>query len=140
MFSCEFCEISKNTFFHRTPSFIEHLWWLLLTLKSWSLTHGDQWNNSFYFTKRRGATVSANICGEHYRENPLVKVGLEVPCQTTVCMPGSFVNHRLLRHYVTLLRNLYIEPKYEEVMGTLLSVKNKPLREAEPPQPQGKKE
>ena len=24
MFSCEFCEISKNTFF------IEHLWWLLL--------------------------------------------------------------------------------------------------------------
>ena len=24
VFSCEFCEISKNTFF------IEHLWWLLL--------------------------------------------------------------------------------------------------------------
>ena len=28
MFSCEFCEISKNTFF------IEHLWWLLLVLES----------------------------------------------------------------------------------------------------------
>ena len=26
MFSCEFCEISKNTFF------TEHLWWLLLFL------------------------------------------------------------------------------------------------------------
>ena len=26
MFSCEFCEISKNTFF------IEHLWWLLLSI------------------------------------------------------------------------------------------------------------
>ena len=28
MFSCEFCEIVKNTFF------IEHLWWLLLQLSS----------------------------------------------------------------------------------------------------------
>ena len=32
MFSCEFCEISENT------SFIEHLWWLLLTI---TLTRGS---------------------------------------------------------------------------------------------------
>ena len=29
MFSCEFCEISKNIFFFR-----EHIWWLFLPLKS----------------------------------------------------------------------------------------------------------
>ena len=28
VFSCEFCEISKNTFF------IEHLWWLLLKVET----------------------------------------------------------------------------------------------------------
>ena len=31
MFSCEICEISKNTFF------IEHLWWLLLNTQTDSL-------------------------------------------------------------------------------------------------------
>ena len=31
VFSCEFCEISKNTFF-----FTEHLWWLLLVMSTLS--------------------------------------------------------------------------------------------------------
>ena len=38
-----------------------------------------------------------------------------------------------------LLRNLYIEPKDEGIMGTFLSIMNEPLREAEPPQPPKKK-
>ena len=54
-------------------------------------------------------------------------------------MPGRVVNRRLLSLYETLLRSLYIEPKDEEIMGTFLSVTNEPLREAEPPQPQRKK-
>ena len=38
VFSYEFCEISKNIFFHRKPFFIEHLWWLFLNLAtSWYL-------------------------------------------------------------------------------------------------------
>ena len=32
VFSCEFCEISKNTFSNRTPFLTEHLWWLLLPI------------------------------------------------------------------------------------------------------------
>ena len=54
-------------------------------------------------------------------------------------MPGSAVDHRLLSRYETSLRNLYIEPKDEGIMGTFLSITNEPLREAEPPQPQRKK-
>ena len=38
----------------------------------------------------------------------------------------------------TLLRNLYIEPKDEEIMGAFLSITNETLREAELPQPQRK--
>ena len=37
------------------------------------------------------------------------------------------------------LRNLNIEPKDEEIMGTFPSITNEPLSEAEPPQPQRKK-
>ena len=33
VFSCEFCEISKKTFFYRTPLLL----WLLLLLERWLL-------------------------------------------------------------------------------------------------------
>ena len=42
---------------------------------------------------------------------PIVRRGLKVLGQITVCMPGSVVNHQLLNRYETLLKNLYIEPK-----------------------------
>ena len=48
-------------------------------------------------------------------------------------MPGSIVNHLLLSRYETLLRELYIEPKDEEIMGIFLSVMNEPAIEVEPP-------
>ena len=84
---------------------------------------------------QRGATVTAKVCGKHYRRSPLIQGGLEVPCQVTVSMTGSIVNHLLLSRYGTLLRELYIEPKDEEIMGTFLSVMNEPAIEVEPPQP-----
>ena len=98
-----------------------------------------EFNRTTDFILQRGVTVSANICGKHYRGSHLVQEGLEVPCQITVCMPGSVVDHRLLSRYETLLRNLYMEPIDEEIMGTFLSITNEKLREAEPPQPQRKK-
>ena len=54
-------------------------------------------------------------------------------------MPVSVVNYRLLSRYEILLRNLYTEPKYEEIMGTFLSITNKSLTEVKPPHPQRKK-
>ena len=72
--------------------------------------------------------LTAKVCGKHYRRSPLIHGGLEVPCQVTVSMPGSIVNH-------LLLRELYIEPKDEEIMGTFLSVMNESAIEVEPSQP-----
>ena len=54
-------------------------------------------------------------------------------------MSGSVVNHWLLSRYETLLRNLYIEPKDDKIMGTFLSLTKEPMRECEPPHPQRKK-
>ena len=91
-----------------------------------------------HFILQRGTTVSANICQKHYNGTSLVQGGLEVPCQITVCIPGSVVNHRRWSRCETLLRNLNIEPKDGEIMGTFLFI-TESLREAEPLQPQRKK-
>ena len=51
-------------------------------------------------------------------------------------MPGSVVNHLLLTRYENLLKELYVEPKDEQIIGTFLSASNETLGEiAAPPQP-----
>ena len=72
----------------------------------------------------RGAQVAVIICGRHYRRSPPVQGGLEVPCEAKITMVGSIINHHLLVRYESLLKELYIEPKDEEIIGTFLSIRN----------------
>ena len=74
------------------------------------------------FILQRGARVQATVTGKHYRRSSLIQGGLEVSCLVTVTMPGSIMNHLLIAQYDKLLGELYLEPKDEEIMGTLLSV------------------
>ena len=69
------------------------------------------------FIVDRGAKCTLKICGMHYRRNPLVQGGLEVPCKVNIVMIGSVVNHLLLTRYESLLKELYIEPKDEEIVS-----------------------
>ena len=39
-------------------------------------------------------------------------------------MVGSTINHHLLVQHKSLLKELYIEPKDEEIFGTFLSIRN----------------
>ena len=39
-------------------------------------------------------------------------------------MAGSIINHHPLVQYESLLKELYIEPKDEEIIGTFLSIRN----------------
>ena len=48
------------------------------------------------FIVDRGAKCTLKIRGMHYRRRPLVQGGLEVPCEVTITMIGSFVSHLLL--------------------------------------------
>ena len=73
----------------------------------------------------RGPQVEVKALGRHYRRNPLVQGGLEVPCRIKITMLGSIVNHLLLVRYETLLKDLYIETKDEAIIGTFLSIRNK---------------
>ena len=73
------------------------------------------------FILQRGARVQATVTGKHYQRSPLIQGGLEVPCLVTVTMSGSIMNHLLIARYEKFLGELYLEPKDEEIMGTLLS-------------------
>ena len=73
------------------------------------------------FILQKGAGVQATVTGKPYRLSPLIQGGLEVPCPVTVTVPGSIMNHLLIGRYETL-GELYLEPKYEEIMGTFLSI------------------
>ena len=70
---------------------------------------------------QRGAAVSVKVTRKYCRRGQLVQGGSEVPCEISIRMPAGIVNHTLLQRYETLLRELYTEPKEEEVMGTFLS-------------------
>ena len=74
------------------------------------------------FIPQRGARVQATVSGKHYRRSPLIQGGIEVPCLVTVTISGSIMNHLLIARYETLLGELYLKPKDEEIMGTFLSV------------------
>ena len=92
------------------------------------------------FIIQRGAIVNVKVTGKHYRQSPLVQVSLEVPCQVSVKMSGSIMNHALLQRYEMLLQELYIEPKEENINGTFLSNPEvddiiQPVQPAQPVQP-----
>ena len=42
----------------------------------------------------RGAKVTAQLTGTHYRRSPLFQGGLEIPCLATVTIPGSIKGQR----------------------------------------------
>ena len=52
----------------------------------------------------------------------IVQGGLEVLCEVTVTMIGSVVNHLPLTPCESLLKELYFEPKDEEIVRTFLSL------------------
>lgn len=71
------------------------------------------------FILDRGAVVTAEITSHHYRRSPLVQGGLEVRCKVKVVTPPSF-NMNVLKKYEELVKNLYVEPKNEEILGTFV--------------------
>ena len=103
------------------------------------------------FIVDRDAKFTWKIREMHYRRSLLVQGGLEVPSEVTNTIIGSVVNHLFLIRYESLRKELYIEPKDEEIVGTFLSLAQHAneigeIAEAEPrplqpkPQRQKKKE
>lgn len=60
----------------------------------------------------------------------MVQSGLEIPCKGTVKYPATIKNHKILGLYKELVRELYCEPKAEEVLGSFLILTTGPVPEA----------
>ena len=84
------------------------------------------------FKEDRQAKILLKISGRHFRRNPLIQGGREVPCNVTITMVRSVVNHLLLTRYEALLKVFYLELKEEEIIGTFLSLANETEIEIEP--------
>ena len=68
------------------------------------------------FIMARGVSVTLKIIGKYHRRSHLVQGELEDPCQMTVMISRSVVNHLLLTLFEKVLNELYIEPKNEEIV------------------------
>lgn len=75
------------------------------------------------FILNRGAIITAEITLDHYRRSPLVQGGLEVPCKIKVTTPPYF-NMNVLKKYEDLVKELYVEPKNEEILGTFVDIQS----------------
>ena len=51
------------------------------------------------FLLDRGAKVTAQLTGTHYRRSPLFQGGREIPYLVTVTIPGSIKCHMLIQRY-----------------------------------------
>ena len=74
------------------------------------------------FLLDRGAKVSAQLTGTHYKRSPLFQGGLEIPRLVTVPIPGSIKGQMLIQHYQQMVEELYCAPKEEVIMGSFLVV------------------
>ena len=72
------------------------------------------------FLLDRGAKVTAQLTGTHYRRSPLFQGGLEIPCLVTVTIPQSIKGHMLIQRYQQMVEELYCAPKEELIMGNFL--------------------
>ena len=66
-----------------------------------------------------GTFVSVDLASSHYRRSPLVQRGLGIRCKVTIKTASSF-NKAVLERYKEMTKELYMEPKEEEVLGSFL--------------------
>ena len=66
----------------------------------------------------QGATLTAELTSDHYRRSPLILGGMEIPCKITAKISGTAINLLLMEKYIQLVKELYTEPKDEEILGS----------------------
>ena len=78
-------------------------------------------NNKIYVGQRSKClnTELTSRPSSHYRRSPLVQGGLEIRCKIAVKTSSSF-NKAVFERYKDEVKELYVEPKDEEILGSFL--------------------
>ena len=66
----------------------------------------------------RGAALTSELTSDHYRRSPLIQGGMEMPCKINAKISGTVINLLLMEEYIQLVKELYTEPKIEEILGS----------------------
>ena len=82
------------------------------------------------FILDRGAKIEAKLREIQNRRSPLVQGGLEIPYNLVIRMPNTMKSAELLKKYLKLFENCYVEAQEIVILGTFgsKSEKNNPLR------------
>ena len=73
------------------------------------------------FIIEREATVDLELTSDHYKRSPLVQSGLEIKCKVTVKVPCA-TPRLVTERYRAIVKEPYIEPKEEEILGSLIVI------------------
>ena len=98
-FAIKFCEVGKEEMIGHIPMEI-----------SWVTK---------YFMDRR-ANVTAQLTGVYYKRSLLVQGVLEIPCKILVTISGTVSNLLCMEKYKDIVTDRHIEPKNEEIIGSII--------------------
>ena len=65
--------------------------------------------------------MDVEIISDYYRSSPLVQGGLEIKYKVTVKVPSA-TPRQVTERYCALVKELYVEPKEEETLGSFIVV------------------
>ena len=65
----------------------------------------------------RGASMHVELTSKHFRGSPLVQGGMEIACLVVTRMSSTRRNTKITEKYLTLVKELYAEPKEEQILG-----------------------
>ena len=61
------------------------------------------------------------LSSQHYRRSPLVQGGLEIQCEVEIDSRATLLQSKLTARYLDLVKDLYIEPTEDSVVGNLFN-------------------
>ena len=76
------------------------------------------------FFIKRGGTVDVELTSDYYRRSPLVQGGQDIKCKVTVKVPNA-TPRQVTERYRVLIKDLYVEPKEEEILGSFIVVNDR---------------
>ena len=69
----------------------------------------------------RGASMYCRLSSQHYHRSPLVQGGLEIQCEVVIDLRATMLQSKLTARYLDLVKDLYIEPTEDSVVGNLFN-------------------
>ena len=67
--------------------------------------------------------MHVELTSKHFRGSPLVQGGMEIACLVVTRMPSTRGNTEITEKYLTLVKELYAEPKKQKKFLAVLSTR-----------------